>query len=100
MNTSLVQVKEPLPVPDTPPEAAESAQAPVVAGRLRVGALLAWPVATAIALAVHQRLSKNEPPADTRSYFLFLFEVFGLSILAAGLSPFWPGLRRWLAQMG
>jgi NitT/TauT family transport system permease protein len=100
MNTSLVQVKEPLPVPETPPETVASAPSPVVAGRLRISTLLAWPVAMGIALAVHHWISKNEPPVDTRSYFLFLFEVLGVSILAAGLSPLWPGLRRWLAQMG
>ena len=48
--------------------------------------LLTWlPVtaATAICLAIHWFVSTTEPPAETRSYFVFLWSVLGVSLLLA-----------------
>lgn len=62
-------------------------------------ALIAVPVATLVALAVHLLVSKNEPPADTRSYTLLLGSFLGLSLAAVAVQPWWRGLRRWMAHM-
>ena len=56
--------------------------------------------ATAICLAVHWFISTTEPPAETRSYFVFLFSVFGVSLLLAVAQIGWPSLRRWMRRMG
>jgi NitT/TauT family transport system permease protein len=69
------------------------------AGTPCLRALLAVPITTLIALVVHVLVSKNEPPADTRSYSWFLGMVLGASIVAAAVQPAWPALRRWMAHM-
>lgn len=56
--------------------------------------------ATAICLAIHWYVSKTELPAETRSYFIFLWTVFGVSIVLAAAQIGWPSLRRWMRQMG
>jgi NitT/TauT family transport system permease protein len=61
--------------------------------------VLAVPVAALVALAVHSKVSKNEPQADTQSYFVFLGLILALSLAAALVQRFWPGLRRWLSEM-
>lgn len=61
--------------------------------------LLAVPVATMIALAIHLFVSKAEPAPDTRSYTFFLGIILGVSLAAAAVQPFWSGLRRWMAHM-
>jgi NitT/TauT family transport system permease protein len=68
--------------------------------KLRSRILLAVPVATLIALAIHWFVSKNEPPADTRSYTIFLAMILGASTVAAAVQAIWAGLKRWLAHMG
>src|SRR5262245_51717183 len=100
MNTAAVQAKEPVSMPvtveGTSPDAAVSRTNPPV---LRIGTLLSLPIATLVALAVHFAVSKSEPPADTRSYTIFLGLVLGGSIVAAVVQPAWVGLRRWMAHM-
>jgi NitT/TauT family transport system permease protein len=101
MNTALVQAKEPAqlaPAPETPALRREVA-VPASADALCMRKLSSLPVATMIALGVHIAVSKNEPPADTRSYAIFLGIVLGLSIVAALIQPGWGGLRRWMAHM-
>ena len=70
---------------------------PTETSRLRT--LLAVPVAGSIALAVHLSVSKTEPPADTRSFTIFLSSVIGAAVIAAVLQLFWSGLRRWMRDM-
>ena len=65
----------------------------------RLQAVLAVPVATSVALAVHLCLSNNELPSEARLYSLFLGGVFGAGIAAAAVQFFWPGLRRWMRNM-
>ena len=61
--------------------------------------LLALPGAAALALAVHFLVSKNEPPVETQSYFIFLGIVLGLGLLMAVGQIAWAGLRRWLCEL-
>ena len=56
--------------------------------------------ATAICLGLHWFVSTTEPPAETRSYFVFLWSVLGVSILLAVAQVGWPPLRRWMRRMG
>ena len=56
--------------------------------------------ATAICLGIHWTVSTTEPPAETRSYFVFLFSVLGVSLFLAVAQIGWPSLRRWMRQMG
>ena len=83
MNTALVQVKE-LPV-SAENIARVVSPSSAIASRLRVRTLLAVPVATVVALAVHLFVSKSEPVADTRSYTVFLGILLAASLAAAFL---------------
>jgi NitT/TauT family transport system permease protein len=56
--------------------------------------------ATAICLVIHWFVSATEPPAETRSYFVFLFSVLGVSLILAVAQIGWPPLRRWMRRMG
>ncbi len=56
--------------------------------------------ATAICLWLHWFVSTTEPSAETRSYFVFLWIVLGVSLLLAVAQAGWPALRRWMRQMG
>ncbi len=99
MNTASVQVKEPAEMPvlaEKTTRRANSSSAKTAAPR--VTTLLAVPVATLLALAVHVFVSKNEPVVDTRSYTVFLGSILGASLVAAAVQPFWPGLRRWMVN--
>jgi NitT/TauT family transport system permease protein len=71
----------------------------VFVSRLKARILLAAPLATLIALAVHLLVSKNEPAADTHSYTVFLGVIFVASLAAAAAQPLWPGLRRRMAHL-
>jgi NitT/TauT family transport system permease protein len=62
-------------------------------------AFLAVPVTSGLALGVHALVSKNEPPAESRSYTIFLSIVLGLSLAAGVVQMFWPGLRKWMSHM-
>jgi NitT/TauT family transport system permease protein len=97
MNTAAVQVKETVRMEGS--ERAERVAPSVAEGSLRLRTLLALPVAALVTLGIHWLVSKSEPPADTRSYSIFLTGVLGLSLAATAVQPFWPGLRRWMAHM-
>jgi NitT/TauT family transport system permease protein len=56
--------------------------------------------ATAICLGIHWFVSTTEPPVETRSYFVFLFGVLGVSLVLALAQIGWPPLRRWMRRMG
>ncbi len=101
MNTALVEMKERVQAP-APVEKRARALTPASGPpqKPRARNLLAVPVATLIAFAVHVLVSKDELAIDTRSYSIFLSTVLGLSLLAIAGQPFWPGLRRWLTHMG
>jgi NitT/TauT family transport system permease protein len=77
--------------------ASDRAAAPAASSRLIT--LLAVPVATSIALAIHFYVSEKEPPAETHSCTLFLCGVLGAGIVMAAVQPWWPGLRRWMRDM-
>ena len=98
MNSSLVQTKEPVPLP-AEPEARVISSAPAADLKPRVGRLLAVPGAAAIAHVVHQSLSKNEPSVDPQFYSVFLSGVFVVFVLGAVAQAFWFGLRRWMTHM-
>jgi NitT/TauT family transport system permease protein len=58
------------------------------------------PVANLICLAAHWYVSATEPPAETRSYFVFLWSFLGVSIVLAAVQTAWPALRTWMRRMG
>ena len=58
------------------------------------------PVANLICLAVHWSVSKTEPPVETRSYFVFLWNFLAVSFLLAIAQLWLPALRRRMRQAG
>jgi NitT/TauT family transport system permease protein len=58
------------------------------------------PVANVICLAVHWFVSKTELPAETRSYFVFLWNFLAVALLLAIAQLWLPALRRRMRQMG
>jgi NitT/TauT family transport system permease protein len=92
MNTTLKEAKS--LVADPTPEVAM-----VTPARTPALILLALPVATLLAFVVHLSVSKNQLPAETRSYSLFLGLIFLLAALGGVLQFFWQGLRRWMVHM-
>ena len=98
MNTSSVQIKEPVPIPvETGDREVESS--PAIVSKPRGLTLLAVPVATLMALAVHGLVSQNEPSVDPQIYSVFLGLVLGGFVVGAVVQPFWSGLRRWMTHM-
>ena len=85
-----------------PPVAERAANAPASPpqSQTRWGALLAFPVATGLALGIHEVISKGEMPVAVQSYSVFLKIVLGLAVAATVVQAFWPGLRRWMLHMG
>jgi len=62
-------------------------------------ALLAVPLASLIALIIHQFVSKAQPIAETRLYFAFLGFVLVSFSAAAAVQLAWLPLRQWMAEM-
>src|ERR1043166_6502421 len=58
------------------------------------------PVANLICLAVHWSVSKTEPPVETRSYFVFLWNFLAVSLLLAIAQLWLPALRKRMHQAG
>src|SRR2546421_3850468 len=58
------------------------------------------PVANLMCLAVHWSVSKSEPPAETRSYFVFLRNLLAVALLLAIAQLWLPALRRRMRQAG
>jgi len=56
--------------------------------------------ATASCLTAHWLVSTTEPAPETRSYFVFLWSVLGVSLVLAFVQIGWPSLRRWMREMG
>lgn len=101
MNTSSVQIKEPVQMPIPAETNAGAVDLLTTAGsRLRLPILLAVPAATVIALAVHLAVSKDDAPVDARHYSVFLGIVLGAFVVAAAAQLCWTGLRQWMARMG
>jgi NitT/TauT family transport system permease protein len=67
--------------------------------KLPLRTLLAVPVATALAFALHLLVSQAELPLETRYYSLLLAGFFGVTVLAAFLQQWWAGLRAWMRDM-
>ena len=57
-------------------------------------------VANLICLAVHWFVSTTEPPVETRSYFVFLWNFLAVALLLAIAQLWLPALRRRMRQMG
>jgi len=101
MNTASVPVKEPVQA-SLPPAKAAHAVAVVAAtnSKLRLRALLAVPIMSAIGIVIHLTVRKNDPEPDTTSYLIFLGGILGLSLLAGAAQFYFDGrLRRWMAHM-
>src|SRR6476661_9045451 len=58
------------------------------------------PVANVICLAVHWFVSKTEPPIETRSYFVFLWNFLAVSLLLAIAQLWLPTLRAPMRHAG
>ena len=80
--------------------------------KLPIRALLAVPLAAALALAVHLFASQNEPPlarfgglsafmpwVESHAYWLLLGGFFTTFLAAAAAQARWRGLRRWMRDM-
>lgn len=67
--------------------------------KLSIQTFLAVPMAVLVSLVLHWFVSKNEPAADTRSYFVFLGLVL-VAAMSAGITQiFWLPLRHWMRDM-
>ncbi len=80
-------------------ERIETAPKPPGLFRSRPQTLLAVPVATLIALAVHFFGPRSGLTPDTRYYPSLLWIVLGLGVLGAVAQVYSAGLRRWMVQM-
>jgi NitT/TauT family transport system permease protein len=58
------------------------------------------PVANLICLVVHWLVSKTEPAAETRSYFVFLWNFLAVALLLAIAQLWFPALRRRMREAG
>src|SRR2546423_5915431 len=58
------------------------------------------PVANLVCLTVHWFISKTDPPTETRSYFVFLWNFLAVALLLAIAQLWLPRLRRRMRQMG
>ena len=63
-----------------------------IAASLRTLSMFAG--AVALALVLHLVVSKNEPPAETRFYTIFLCSVLGIAVITAPGQILWPRLRQ------
>ena len=75
-----------------------TARARPVRSKLPLRSLLVIPTAASIALLIHWAVSTKESPVETRSYFIFLGLVLGISIVAAVGQRIWRPLRTWLRE--
>lgn len=102
MSTEILEVAAPSIAPavaSLPQETLAAAPAPVAAAVRPIRtwpALLAAPLAAAVALAVHYFVPDQESTPTTRLYPSLLVALAALSVVAVGLQAVWPGLRRWL----
>jgi len=97
--TPMPEVKAPVQSPAPDVLARPVSRTNAIAVKPRVRTLLAVPIATLIALAVHYYVSKKELAPETHLYFLFLYGVLGLSLLAGVMQLFSAHLRRWMMHM-
>ena len=90
------------PPPVAPGVAALEKSFPAAAARRGPAApwrtLLALPLATTAALAVHFFASLNEAPANTSAYTILLSAILGAAVATAALQVVWTGLRAWMRE--
>lgn len=67
--------------------------------RVRLGVLLAVPLAVAAAFVVHLWASQEEITANPKRYSIFLAALFGAALVANVVQIFSPPLRRWMNHM-
>jgi NitT/TauT family transport system permease protein len=67
--------------------------------KMRLRTILAIPVATLVAFAVHYFVSKNQPALETRLYLFFLGAILLAALSATGLQLCWSLPRKWLAHI-
>lgn len=79
--------------------AASGAKRVVRPTTVRLSTLLAVPIATAFALALHFFVAQKESPVETRSYTQFLSIVLGMGIVMSLLQWRSQSLRRWMRDM-
>ncbi|MDB6123722.1 MAG: cmpB [Pedosphaera sp.] len=99
MNTTVQELKEPVPTPAANTKMRSVNIVVPVTTRLPAKIWLAVPLVTAIAFVIHLWAAKNQPAVETNSYSVFLEIVFGISLLIAGVQLFCPPVRRWMQHM-
>jgi NitT/TauT family transport system permease protein len=66
---------------------------------MRLSTIVAIPVATLIALAIHRLVARNQPAGENSLYSYCLCAAFLAGIFATGLQFAWYFPRRWLAHI-
>jgi sulfonate transport system permease protein len=67
--------------------------------KVRLRTILAIPVATLLAFAIHFFVSKYQPATQTELYFIFLAAICLSSLLATELQFHWTLPRKWLTHI-
>jgi NitT/TauT family transport system permease protein len=67
--------------------------------RIPPGTLAALPLAVSLSLGVHWMVAGKGPPADARTYTVFLVGILAAAIVSAAAQFFWRGLRRGMNDM-
>jgi NitT/TauT family transport system permease protein len=99
VSLSSLQVEPPTLAPAVAPVRIRSSSPVAPKSDSMLVTLLALPIASSIALAIHFSVSKSEPAPETRSYTLLLGGVLVAGISMAVSQRWWPGLRRWMRDM-
>lgn len=82
-----------------PAVAAQAKPRASLGARLRIGTLLAVPLAIGVAWIVHLWASQDDLTSNPYRYSLFLGRLLGATVLASLAQFFWPWLRRWMHHM-
>ena len=97
----MLQTGQQMNVPPQPVKGPVQKPAPghAITSKDLLPAVLAVPVATLTALAVHQGLPNGEPLPEAHLYSSFLGGILGTAVVASAVQILWAGLREWMRKM-